>query len=446
MKKVIGLTLAALLIIGIVGGGTWAYFSDIETSQDNTLTAGTLNLQVGATDPCTESIDVGPNLKPGDSGNAADWPITNLGSVSGTLKVEIGSITNYENTRIEPEEAAGDTTTGATEGELGDFLDTAVWLDINQSGIWDSGDMYLKSDGTVVNWVSGSSLPSEAYDDINNYDSVAWDSSGSATQNPTATWGGTNRLTIISTVLNSTGSVSPSLIGSWTGETDFGTNGFNYTPGAGSNRIALVTITAESNSFPVANINQVTLGGQTLTAIESSDGIVVGSAGSFHNIIWLGYLNETSIGSMSGNTLNITWDTAPTNSPPIMVQAATYQNVDQTTPIADSASNTNTSASTIQAGDVSVGAYDILVYVTTCGQPSDHTAPGGYTEQIEQDGPINSHSNASVQMDPIVMMPTLLGGGALDFMVEYDFPSDVNDNRTQSDSCVFDIIFTLEQV
>ena len=176
MKKVIGLTLAALLIMGIVGGGTWAYFSDSETSQNNTLMAGTLDLQVGATDPCTESINIGTQLQPGDSGNAADWTVTNLGNVSGTLKVEIGTITNNENTRTEPEQAAGDTTPGATEGELGDFVDIAVWLDINQSGGWDSGDMYLHSDGTVVNWISGSSLPPEAYDEINNYAGLGWDS------------------------------------------------------------------------------------------------------------------------------------------------------------------------------------------------------------------------------------------------------------------------------
>jgi hypothetical protein len=189
------------------------------------------------------------------------------------------------------------------------------------------------------------------------------------------------------------------LVGAWTGQLDFGTNGFNYTPAAGSNRVALIMITAESNSNPVANVNHVTLGGQTLTAIGNADGVVVGSAGSFHNLIWFGYLKETGIGSMSGNALSITWDTAPTNSPPIMVQAATYQNIDQTTPIAGSASNTNASASSIQAGNVSVGENDRLVYVTVCGNPANHTAPGGYTEQIEQDGPVNTHSNASVQRD-----------------------------------------------
>ncbi|MCK4369038.1 MAG: hypothetical protein KAV68_05165 [Dehalococcoidales bacterium] len=248
--------------------------------------------------------------------------------------------------------------------------------------------------------------------------SVQRDATTSSAENPTATWSGINRLAIISAVLNAVENEStspPTLVGSWAGETDFDTNGFNYTPGAGSNRVALVMITAESNSIPVANINQVTLGGQALTAIENTDGVVVGSAGFWHNLIWFGYLDETGIGNMSGNALNITWDTAPTNSPPIMVQAATYQNVDQTTPIADSASNTNTAAGSIQAGSVSVGSNDRLVYVTTCGQPSDHTALIGYTEQVEQDGgPVASHSNASVQRDATTSgteNPTATWGG-----------------------------------
>ena len=72
MKKIIGLTIAVLLIIGLVGGGTFAYFSDTETSTGNTLTAGTLNLQVGAADPVTDKVTLA-NIKPTDSGNAAIW-------------------------------------------------------------------------------------------------------------------------------------------------------------------------------------------------------------------------------------------------------------------------------------------------------------------------------------------------------------------------------------
>jgi predicted ribosomally synthesized peptide with SipW-like signal peptide len=176
MKKIIVLTLSALLVMAIAGNITWAYFSDSEASQNNTITAGTLDLWVGAEDPCTESMDTGPQLKPGDSGNAANWTATNTGSISGTLMIAVGSITNNENTRTEPEAAAGDITTGSTEGELGDFVDIAIWLDMNRSDGWDSGDMYLKSDGTVVNWASGSSVPPEAYDAINSYAGVDWES------------------------------------------------------------------------------------------------------------------------------------------------------------------------------------------------------------------------------------------------------------------------------
>jgi len=50
MKKLFGLTIAALLIIGIVGGGTWAYFSDTETSSSNQITAGTLDLDLDGGD------------------------------------------------------------------------------------------------------------------------------------------------------------------------------------------------------------------------------------------------------------------------------------------------------------------------------------------------------------------------------------------------------------
>jgi predicted ribosomally synthesized peptide with SipW-like signal peptide len=176
MKKIIGLGLAVLLIVAAAGSGTWAFFSDSETSQDNTMVAGTLDLQVGASDPCTESIDLGLQLQPGDGGNAVNWTVANKGSVSGTLRVDISAVVDYENTRTEPEEAAGDTTAGSTDGELSSFIMVAIWLDNNQSGSWNSGDSYLGSDGTVVDWVSGSTLPVDAYDYLHDYAGLIWDS------------------------------------------------------------------------------------------------------------------------------------------------------------------------------------------------------------------------------------------------------------------------------
>ncbi|MHC5109099.1 MAG: hypothetical protein ACYTHJ_04380 [Planctomycetota bacterium] len=189
-------------------------------------------------------------------------------------------------------------------------------------------------------------------------------------------------------------------VGSWSGESSFDTSGFSYTPESGCNRVALVMISTESDTNPVADVNSVTLGGQTLTAIQDADGVVTGTAGSYHDLLWLGYLNEASISSMSGNTLLVTWDQAP-NTPfgETKIQAATYHHVDQSIPIVDSASGSNTSASTLQAGNISVGAADRTIYVTHIGNPGDHTAPAGYTEQIEQDGDVSDFSSASIERD-----------------------------------------------
>ena len=46
MKKIFGLTIAAVLVMAMVTGGTWAYFSDTESSTNNSLTAGTLDLNI----------------------------------------------------------------------------------------------------------------------------------------------------------------------------------------------------------------------------------------------------------------------------------------------------------------------------------------------------------------------------------------------------------------
>ncbi|WP_164218242.1 CalY family protein [Virgibacillus sp. YIM 98842] len=62
IKKQLGMgIMSAALGISLIGGGTFAYFSDSETTE-NTFAAGTLDLSV---DPTT-IIDV-DNIKPGDS-------------------------------------------------------------------------------------------------------------------------------------------------------------------------------------------------------------------------------------------------------------------------------------------------------------------------------------------------------------------------------------------
>jgi len=166
MKKILGLALAAFVLMALVAGGTWAYFSDTEVSGTNTITAGKLNLKVNNEAAFTITLNA---RKPGHNGNAATWLVNNDGDLNGDLSVTLSAITNNENTRLAMETAAGDGSD--VGGELGSLLKMAFWMDVDKSGGWTSGDYYLKSDGSKVSHSGGGpALPSAAYDILDNYD------------------------------------------------------------------------------------------------------------------------------------------------------------------------------------------------------------------------------------------------------------------------------------
>lgn len=65
MKKILFSVMALVLVIGLVGAGAFAYFSDTETSTGNTFTAGTLDISVNDQNPWTQTFtSVLTNLKP----------------------------------------------------------------------------------------------------------------------------------------------------------------------------------------------------------------------------------------------------------------------------------------------------------------------------------------------------------------------------------------------
>ena len=109
MKKIIGLSIAALLIISIVAVGTFAYFSDTAASTGNTWTAGTLVLSeitlgasgntvfTGAPIPTggiNGNVQFGP-VVPGSSGTIT-WTLSNTGNVPG--KLTLVSATTFNDT------------------------------------------------------------------------------------------------------------------------------------------------------------------------------------------------------------------------------------------------------------------------------------------------------------------------------------------------------------
>jgi len=122
--------LASLLMIGMVaamaGAGTFAYFTDTETSTGNVFTAGTLDLVVNEENPVSSHFEL-ENVQPSD--NATDKVnLTNIGTCDGYLSMWIENLTDDDNGLTEPEETDGDTTGGADpEGELSPNLCIQIW-------------------------------------------------------------------------------------------------------------------------------------------------------------------------------------------------------------------------------------------------------------------------------------------------------------------------------
>lgn len=144
MKKILGLAIVALLVMAMIGGGTWAYFSDLETSTGNTLTAGTLNLQVGAVDPLTATITV-TDAKPGDNTTGVDWLLKNTGNLPGYLDITFSNIVDADNTVIEPE--VGSTgEDGTADGELAERLTLLIYIDEDDNNTFSSGDVLIFND------------------------------------------------------------------------------------------------------------------------------------------------------------------------------------------------------------------------------------------------------------------------------------------------------------
>jgi spore coat-associated protein N len=167
MKKILGLTIAALLIIGIISGGTFAYFSDTETSVSNTLTAGTLDLNINGGDIAVTTLSVS-DVAPGDSGSD-NSTITNVGSLLGELDISTSAVTNTP--------GAGGTEYEGGSGELGANAQLAMYIDVDQSGDWSAGDIGLKSDNTTYDHPTALD-----YAIFDNYASKSWD----ATENMSA--------------------------------------------------------------------------------------------------------------------------------------------------------------------------------------------------------------------------------------------------------------------
>lgn len=137
----------------LVASATGAFFSDIETSNGNTFTAGSIDLSVGSnfTSLANGSGSVAltndvngavlytfTDLKPGDSGEGAFPLSVSSNEAYACARSTIDSMP--DNGINEPEGEAGDITDGADAGELQNFLQFAIYADQNSNNQYDLGE------------------------------------------------------------------------------------------------------------------------------------------------------------------------------------------------------------------------------------------------------------------------------------------------------------------
>ena len=153
MKKILGLALAAVLVMAMVGGGTWAYFSDTESSTGNVITAGTIDLKIDTGDANEVILETGIiNIKPGDT--QLEYATLDFSATISDYYLTVGLDAKTEDTETDTDaetEAVGDGV-----GNLGDFVIVTFFVDLD-SNDWDEGDIYLDEAGALQTVAAGPS-------------------------------------------------------------------------------------------------------------------------------------------------------------------------------------------------------------------------------------------------------------------------------------------------
>ena len=170
MKKVI-ISLSIIAIVAIVSIGiTTAYFSDTETGENNTMAAGTMDLNIDGGNVAVQTMHLS-NKAPGDFGVERST-LKNVGSLAGKLNINIGTVNNYPCTD-ETNGGRNDETENCTPnaGTLGANAEMALYIDVDKNGEWNGGDIGLKPSNEIY---KNTGLTELDYDTIDNYGGSLW--------------------------------------------------------------------------------------------------------------------------------------------------------------------------------------------------------------------------------------------------------------------------------
>jgi len=83
MKKIFGLSLVLILVVGIIGVATFAYFTDNDNSSGNSFVSGTLELKTNNLDGVTQTL-YATGMSPGATVGPSTITLKNTGTINGT--------------------------------------------------------------------------------------------------------------------------------------------------------------------------------------------------------------------------------------------------------------------------------------------------------------------------------------------------------------------------
>jgi predicted ribosomally synthesized peptide with SipW-like signal peptide len=124
-RRVLGGMATLGVAAAAAGAGTYAAFSDTEQSNNNQVSAGTLDLTVDGGDSSVTVLNVADAV-PGETGSGTAITLANEGNVDGTLDVTLATVSSAENGTNDPE---SNSTAEGTGVELESALTVTVTLD-----------------------------------------------------------------------------------------------------------------------------------------------------------------------------------------------------------------------------------------------------------------------------------------------------------------------------
>jgi len=133
------------LASGAAGVGTMAAFSDTESSSNNSVQAGTLDLTLDGGNQTVTFLDE-TNIKPGDSGSGS-VTLGNEGTIPGVPEIEVTRVDSTENGYYGRENGQDGS---QNDGELDEYLEVRVLLGGTELIGWTTASTFSEGQKTTA--------------------------------------------------------------------------------------------------------------------------------------------------------------------------------------------------------------------------------------------------------------------------------------------------------